>query len=80
MRTTSTPPRIPPALAAFDSLPDAANVDVTVVSQLFGCGVSTVWARLKRNDSIMPRPRKFGNSTRWNVGQLRAALAVGVQE
>jgi predicted DNA-binding transcriptional regulator AlpA len=59
-------------LTNFDQLPDAAHVDVHVVAGLFGCKVPTIWARLRRNE--LPKPRKFGSHTRWNVGELRAAL------
>lgn len=73
--TTGKAGSIPSALANFDQLPDSANVDVHVVAGLHGSGVSTVWARLKRNDPLIPKPRKFGHSTRWNVCELRSALA-----
>ncbi|CAG9269358.1 helix-turn-helix transcriptional regulator [Paraburkholderia caribensis] len=61
------------ALAAFDQLPDLAYVDVRTVAGLFGCSVPTVWRRIK--DGMLPTPRKFGSMTRWNVGELRAALS-----
>lgn len=69
------PASIPAALTNFDQLPDSANVDVYVVAGLCGGGVSTVWRRLRQNDPLIPKPRKFGRSTRFNVGELRAALA-----
>ena len=56
----------------FDVLPDAAYVDVHVVAALFGCKVPTIWARLRRCQ--LPKPRKFGSHTRWNVGELRVLL------
>jgi predicted DNA-binding transcriptional regulator AlpA len=59
-------------LAKFDELPNAAHVDVIVVAALFGCKTPTVWARLRKNE--LPQPKKFGSHTRWNVGELRAAL------
>lgn len=62
-------------LSNFDKLPDAAHVDVHVVAALFGCKTPTVWARLRRKE--LPAPRKFGAHTRWNVGDLRGALAAG---
>ncbi len=58
--------------ANFDALPNAAHVDVNVVAALFGCKVPTIWARLRRHQ--LPKPRKFGAHTRWNVGELRALL------
>ena len=65
--------RMTPAdLTNFDQLPNAAFVDVHVVAGLFGCKVPTIWARLRRKELIPPK--KFGAHTRWNVGELRAAL------
>ena len=59
-------------LATFDELPNAAHVDVSVVAALFGCKTPTIWARLRQNE--LPKPKKFGSHTRWNVGELRTAL------
>ncbi len=59
-------------LKDFDKLPDVAAVDVRTVAALYGCAVSTVWELSRRG--ALPKPRKFGGSTRWNVGELRAAL------
>lgn len=61
------------ALAAFDSLPDSAQVDARTVAALHGCTVPTVWRRAARGD--LPKPRKFGASARWNVGELRQTMA-----
>lgn len=61
-----------PDLSNFDQLPDAANVSVEIVAALFGCKVPTIWARLRRQE--IPKPRRFGAHTRWNVGELRVAL------
>ncbi|MGT2471541.1 helix-turn-helix transcriptional regulator [Paraburkholderia terrae] len=60
------------ALVSFDSLPDSAHVDVRTVAGLYGCSTPTVWRRV--NAGLVPSPRKFGMSTRWNVGELRASL------
>lgn len=65
-------------LAEFDQLPNAAHVDVHVVAGLFGCRVATVWARLRKDE--LPKPRKFGSHTRWNVGELRVALNLTQQK
>lgn len=59
-------------LKNFDSLPDAAHVDVRTVAALYGCKVVTVWSRLRKKE--LPEPRRFGSHTRWNVGELRRAL------
>ena len=64
---------IPVELAQFDRMPASSHVDIDVVCGLYGCKPSTVWARLNRRE--LPQPRKFGRSTRWNVGDLRADLA-----
>ena len=60
-------------LLEFDQLPDAAHVSVTTVAILYGCKEPTVWARLRRNE--IPKPRRFGAHTRWNVGDLRSSLS-----
>ncbi|MGU7843021.1 helix-turn-helix transcriptional regulator [Burkholderia sp. AW33-5] len=65
---------IPKALAAFDSLPDSAHVDVRSVAGLFGCSVPTVWRRVAAG--LIPTAKKFGHSTRWNVGELRKFLTL----
>ncbi|RDK01630.1 helix-turn-helix transcriptional regulator [Paraburkholderia lacunae] len=59
-------------LKNFDSLPNAAAVDVHTVAALCGCSVATAWDRARRG--VLPKPRKIGGSTRWNVGELRAVL------
>lgn len=67
--------RIQKDLVDFDHLPNAAHVNVNVVAGLYDCEAQTVWARLRRGE--IPVPRKFGAHTRWNVGELRKALAGG---
>lgn len=62
-----------PGLADFQHLPDDAFVDIKVVRGLLSCGTSTVWAWVR--SARIPEPRKFGRSTRWNVGALRRHLA-----
>jgi predicted DNA-binding transcriptional regulator AlpA len=64
---------LPKALITLDSLPNSAHVDVRVVAGLYGCSVPTVWRRVTAK--LIPAPRKFGSSTRWNLGELRAAIA-----
>lgn len=63
-------------LKCFDDLPDLALVDVYVVAALFGVAVPTAW----RHSALgkIPHGRKIGTSTRWRVGELRAALAAAV--
>lgn len=74
-RKTATATVVPGILAEFDTLPDSAHLGVRSVAVLFDAGVSTIWARVARGE--LPKPRKFGRSTRWRVGDLRAVLAGG---
>jgi len=60
-------------IESFDALPDSAHVDVHTVAALFGCKAPTVWLRVRRGQ--LPQPHKFGMHTRWNVGDIRAALS-----
>lgn len=65
---------IPPALAAFDTLPDSALIDVRVYALLLGCSDNTVWRRVKAG--LLPAPiRVSSQQTRWRVGEVRKALA-----
>lgn len=61
---------IPPTLAAFDSLPDSALIDVKVVSGVFGCSENTAWRRYGAL-AIKVSPQQ----TRWRVADVRKALA-----
>ncbi|AIP62806.1 helix-turn-helix transcriptional regulator [Burkholderia thailandensis] len=60
------------ALVSFDSLPNSAHVDVRTVAGLYGCSVPTVWRRVA--SGLIPAAKKFGHSSRWNVGELRTNL------
>lgn len=63
----------------FDDLPDAAHVSAAVLAELFGCDTSTVWRRARSGH--LPRPIRFSSrSTRWNVGQVRQAVARAAEE
>lgn len=66
---------IPDALKNFDSLPDSASVRQPVVEALFACSATTVWRRV--NSGLIPKPKKLGSITAWNVGELRAVLNGG---
>lgn len=61
---------IPPALAAFDSLPDSALIDVKVVSGVFGCSENTAW---RRYGTLAIKVSS--QQTRWRVCDVRKALA-----
>lgn len=64
----------PPAIAAFDSLPDSAAVRLPTVCALFACSPATVWRWAA--DGTIPAPKRYGHRvTAWSVGELRAALA-----
>lgn len=64
----------PAALQQFDSLPDSAHVQARIVAAVVGVSESTVWRMVKRGQ--LPAPKKVSDrATRWNVGELRHALA-----
>lgn len=72
------PGAIPDALAAFDQLPNSAHVRLAIVAPLFSTSTATVWRWVK--SGRLPAPKKLGpNTTAWNVGDLRRAMAA-VQE
>lgn len=60
------------AIATWDDLPNDAQVNVKVVALVTGTSVPTVWRHARIG--LLPAPRHFGGSTRWNVGELRAVL------
>jgi predicted DNA-binding transcriptional regulator AlpA len=60
------------ALADFDHLPNSAHVRVAIVAAIRGCSVPTVWRHASQG--ILPKPKKLGGVTAWNVGELRAAM------
>jgi predicted DNA-binding transcriptional regulator AlpA len=70
-RGSSTPPK---SLCQFDALPASAFVQVDTVAGLMGVSRATVWRMVQRGQ--LPTPKKLSErATRWNVGELRAALA-----
>lgn len=70
---------LPETLATFDELPLSANVNQQIVQALFGISPATVWRRVK--SGALPQPRRYGlRTTRWNVGELKAALNTKVAE
>lgn len=62
-----------PAFQAFDTLPDAAFVPLAVVCALFSCSPATAWRRVRQGQLVAPH-RIGTRTTRWQVGELRAAL------
>lgn len=66
------------ALEGFDGLPDSAFVRVGIVADLRGCSLATTWRHAK--SGLIPAPRKLSAGiTAWNVGELRRALAAGLE-
>ena len=66
---------IPEALANFDKLPDCAYIRLPVMIGLFGISSASIWRGVK-NQSI-PTPVKLTKrTTAWNVGLVRADLAL----
>jgi predicted DNA-binding transcriptional regulator AlpA len=61
-------------ISAFDSLPAIARVPIQVVCGVTGRSRASVWRDVIAGR--LPHPLKFGGSTRWVVGELRAALSV----
>ncbi len=63
---------LPDAFLNFDHLPNSGLVDQRVVKLLFDCSDTTIWRRVKRGQ--LPQPQRYGQCTRWRVGDLRALL------
>jgi predicted DNA-binding transcriptional regulator AlpA len=64
--------RVDRALETFPSLPDAALIDIWVVSALLARSKASIWRDVGRGR--LASPVKMGHSTRWRVGDVRAAL------
>lgn len=59
----------------IDALPDSARVSDREIAQLVGVAPTTVWRWAKAG--ILPQPQRIGiRCTRWNLGEVRQALAV----
>ena len=61
------------ALTRFPSQPDDALIDVRVVGALLGRSTASVWRDVSHGRLAQPR-RVGAGSTRWRVGDVRAAL------
>ena len=58
----------------FDTLPASAMVSAADLSGLLGISINSVWRWTKA--AKLPAARKLGaNTTRWNVGEVREAIA-----
>lgn len=65
---------LPDALRHFDERAASSLADVKTLADYLGVSINTVW-RWSRTGRL-PAPIKIGpNSTRWRVGDVRAALA-----
>lgn len=68
--------RVDRALETFPFLPDAALIDVRVVSALLGRSTASVWRDVAQG-RLSPPVHVGARSTRWRVGDVRAALNGG---
>lgn len=65
--------RVESGLKTFASLPDAAFIRGEMVDAIFSISTPTRWRWGK--SGLLPKPRRIGRTTLWNVGEIRAALA-----
>ncbi len=66
---------IPEALANFDQLPNSAYIRLNVLKRLYGISAASCWRGVK--NGTIPSPKKISERcTAWNVGQIRANLAL----
>lgn len=78
MKPKQATSQIPAALAQFDDLPESAHVRRPVVQELYAVSTPTLWRWVKAGR--IPAPKKLGpNTTAWNVGELRRAMAAIVE-
>lgn len=69
------PQAILPALAQFHQLPDSAYIRLPIIKAPYGVSSATIWRGVK-NETI-PKPSKLTTrTTAWNVGLVRADLAL----
>ena len=65
--------RVDRALETFPLLPDEALIDIRAVCALLGRSRASIWRDVAAGR--LAAPVKVGCSTRWRVGDVRAALA-----
>lgn len=66
---------IPLELQQFDQLPDSAFIRLPVLKRLYGISAASCWRGVKKG--TIPKPVKLTErTTAWNVGLIRAALAL----
>jgi prophage regulatory protein len=61
-------------IGSIDSLPDSARVSDREIAELVGVVPTTIWRWARAG--ILPAPLKISpRCTRWNLGDVRKALA-----
>jgi predicted DNA-binding transcriptional regulator AlpA len=66
---------IPEALANFDQIPNSAYIRLPILMRLYGVSAATIWRSVK--NGTIPKPCKLTErTTAWNVGLVRADLAL----
>lgn len=61
------------AIENLDDFPDCGFVSARTLATLFAVSQATIWRWAK--DGKLPAPRKLGgNTTRFNVGEVREAI------
>lgn len=72
---TESNQNIPLALVNFDSMPDSAYIRLPIIKALYGVSSATIWRGVK--NKTIPKPSKLTErTTAWNVGLVRADLAL----
>jgi predicted DNA-binding transcriptional regulator AlpA len=59
------------AFEDFDRLPDSTKVTIKVIAKVEGITPVTVWRRAAAG--LLPKGQRVGRTTRWIVGEYRAA-------
>lgn len=61
-------------ISSLDNLPASALLSDREIAQLVGVAPTTIWRWAKAG--ILPPPQRIGlRCTRWNLGEVRKALA-----
>lgn len=74
MHTSDAKRKVSPTLTNFEELPDSAQIGPRDMCALLSCSNETLKRRWKAG--VIPVPiRHSHNMLRWNVGEVRSALA-----
>lgn len=74
MSRKTAPQQIPAATRNFEKLPDSAQIGPRDMCALLSCSNETLKRRWRAG--VIPAPiRHSHNMLRWNVGEVRSALA-----